>query len=94
MKGQHLSRKVKIRYRSCKRPQVINTAALAQCAAGPLDRNVRDPFAVPQLEVEAGLAVLQPFRCDRMQVTLAQQHVVLAADLDFGPILRIEQHSI
>jgi hypothetical protein len=49
VKGQHLSRKVKIRYRSRKRPQVINTAALAQCAAGPLDRNVGDPFAVPQL---------------------------------------------
>ena len=49
---------------------------------------------LPHSEVQTGLPILQPLRRNGMQVTLAKQHVVLAAYLDFGPILRIEQYSI
>ena len=45
-------------------------------------------------EVEAGLAVLEAAGGDRVQVALAEQDVVVAADLDLGPVLRVEQHPV
>src|SRR5918994_7338590 len=47
-----------------------------------------------RLEVEAGLAVPEPLRCDGVQIALAEQDVVVASDLDLGPVRRVEQNAV
>src|ERR1700754_3839869 len=47
-----------------------------------------------RLEIQAGLPVGEPLGGDGVQVALAEQHVGLAADLDLGLVLGVEEDAV
>ena len=76
------------------RPVLSRQLRPAGLAPRPPGKPLIEPASSHRSEVEAGLAVPEPLGGDRVQVTLAQQDVLLAAHLDLGLVLGVEQHPV